>query len=108
MGVCASTIDKEAASTSVLVDKNNRLTAELERRKIKLLLLGPGESGKSTLFKQMKHIYGRGYSESDRVERREVVHTNIGLAFCMCIITCFYISNGFIFLSLFSFFLYII
>jgi len=32
----------------------------------KLLLLGAGDSGKSTLFKQMKSIYGTGFTEQDR------------------------------------------
>jgi len=32
----------------------------------KLLLLGAGDSGKSTLFKQMKSIYGPGFTERER------------------------------------------
>jgi GTPase SAR1 family protein len=43
----------------------------------KLLLLGAGESGKSTLFKQLMTIYGSGFSEEDRKSYRSAVHSNI-------------------------------
>lgn len=39
-----------------------------ESKIIKMLLLGAGESGKSTLFKQMKIINKNGYSEKERME----------------------------------------
>jgi len=42
----------------------------------KLLLLGAGESGKSTLFKQMITIYGKGYSEEDRKSFIAIVWNN--------------------------------
>lgn len=43
---------------------------------VKLLLLGAGESGKSTLFKQMISIYGKGWPQSDRLRYVEAIHTN--------------------------------
>jgi GTPase SAR1 family protein len=43
----------------------------------KLLLLGAGESGKSTLFKQMITIYGKGFSDAERKTYRSVVCGNI-------------------------------
>jgi len=43
----------------------------------KLLLLGAGESGKSTLFKQMVTLYGKGYSEAEREKLLDVVNSNI-------------------------------
>jgi len=42
-----------------------------------LLLLGAGESGKSTLFKQMVTIYGTGFSEEERKNYEFIVYNNI-------------------------------
>ena len=44
---------------------------------IKMLLLGAGESGKSTIFKQMKVINKDGYSEKERKEFVSIVHANV-------------------------------
>jgi len=43
----------------------------------KLLLLGAGESGKSTLFKQMVTIYGTGFTEKDRRSSIPIIHRNL-------------------------------
>lgn len=43
----------------------------------KLLLLGAGESGKSTLFKQMITIYGTGFPESERKTFEPIIYNNI-------------------------------
>lgn len=43
---------------------------------IKLLLLGAGESGKSTIFKQMKLLYGRGFNDDDRRDWVPKIHMN--------------------------------
>jgi GTPase SAR1 family protein len=45
-------------------------------REIKLLLLGAGESGKSTIVKQMKIIHDNGYSLEERELFRSVVYCN--------------------------------
>jgi len=50
---------------------------QVDQQVNKLLLLGAGESGKSTLFKQMAVIYGKGFSDDDRREYIEIIHTNI-------------------------------
>jgi GTPase SAR1 family protein len=55
----------------------NKQTFKQEQQKIKLLLLGAGESGKSTIFKQMEILYGQSYPESERALMVSVVHSNI-------------------------------
>ncbi|XP_052264293.1 guanine nucleotide-binding protein G(q) subunit alpha-like [Dreissena polymorpha] len=50
------------------------------RRKLKLLLLGTGESGKSTFIKQMRIIHGAGYSEDDRQWFINIVYQNLFMA----------------------------
>ncbi|KAJ1505195.1 guanine nucleotide-binding protein subunit alpha [Coelomomyces lativittatus] len=44
---------------------------------VKMLLLGTGESGKSTILKQMQLIHGVGYSSEDRKEFKQVIHQNL-------------------------------
>lgn len=62
---------------------NTRINRELQRdhkeakKEIKLLLLGTGESGKSTFIKQMRIIHGQGYSKSDRLKFKVLVYHNI-------------------------------
>jgi len=47
------------------------------RKEQKILLLGPGESGKSTVFKQMKIIQdGGGFSNDELMSFKHVVHMN--------------------------------
>ena len=45
--------------------------------KLTAFLLGLGESGKSTIFKQMKIIHDHGFSERQRAEYRPVVYKNV-------------------------------
>lgn len=51
--------------------------AKQEDEKIKLLLLGAGESGKSTIFKQMKIIYGDQYTDAERKQQVPTIYSNI-------------------------------
>lgn len=57
-------VEEEAADSAVL----------------KLLLLGTGESGKSTLFKQLQQLYGEGFSDEARLSYVPIIYTNIILA----------------------------
>ena len=48
-----------------------------QQHKVRLLLLGAGESGKSTIFKQMRILYGAGFTDDDRHHYVNTVHSNV-------------------------------
>lgn len=59
-----------------MIDRNLREDREKADRVVKLLLLGAGESGKSTIVKQMKIIHEDGYSEEECKQYKVVVFSN--------------------------------
>ena len=72
-----SAAERENIERSRQIDDENRQAMEEENLKVKLLLLGAGESGKSTLFRQMEILYGKGFSEDDRrTQFTNVVYLN--------------------------------
>jgi len=85
MGLCASDEldpiekkkNKEKHAHSREIDKNLQADNFNDQQINKLLLLGAGESGKSTLFKQMIHIYGNGFSENERKIYGPIINNNI-------------------------------
>jgi len=59
------------------LDLSIRSDFNQDRQVNKLLLLGAGESGKSTILKQFITIYGKGFSDEDRKGYRSIVENNI-------------------------------
>eukprot|EP00045_Choanoeca_perplexa_P003228 m.29409 g.29409 ORF g.29409 m.29409 type:complete len:349 (-) comp11937_c0_seq1:65-1111(-) len=59
------------------IDRQLRKERIDKQKEYKILLLGTGESGKSTIIKQMRIIYGKGFTEEDRAGYRELVFQNI-------------------------------
>ncbi|XP_061680696.1 guanine nucleotide-binding protein subunit alpha-11-like [Syngnathoides biaculeatus] len=76
--VCCLSEDEQR---SIAVDKEIRRQLKNQKRKeqrqIKILLLGTGESGKTTFIRQMRIIHGRGFSEEDRKEFTKCIFQNI-------------------------------
>jgi len=68
---------KEDKRRSRELEKSMNNDHQREQQVNKLLLLGAGESGKSTLFKQMISIYGKGFSDEERREYIPIIFTNI-------------------------------
>jgi guanine nucleotide-binding protein G(i) subunit alpha len=98
MGGCQSAEEKEQNEVNAQIE--NMLKAEqiAQQKEIKMLLLGEfcflrhdgllinsclshitgaGESGKSTILKQMKLMHDNGYSNDERLAYKEVVYSNI-------------------------------
>ena len=62
------------------IDDMLQTMREKEERKFKMLLLGAGESGKSTIFKQMRLLYGKEFSDDDLRMYGVVARSNIVVA----------------------------
>ena len=56
------------------------------KKECKVLMLGASDAGKTTLLKQMKIMYGGGFSTREKEDAREIVLSN--LVICVYIILC--------------------
>jgi len=84
MGLCGSSLpadEKEARKADRAIMEEQKRQQKEDEMKIKLLLLGAGESGKSTIFKQIKKIYGDGFTPDEQQLFTNVIYSNI--IFCM-------------------------
>ncbi|XP_075039973.1 guanine nucleotide-binding protein G(t) subunit alpha-1 [Mixophyes fleayi] len=72
MGAGASAEEKHSRD----LEKKLKEDAEKDARTVKLLLLGAGESGKSTIVKQMKIIHQDGYSLEECMEFISIINGN--------------------------------
>ncbi|OIR58556.1 MAG: guanine nucleotide-binding protein (G protein) subunit alpha [Amphiamblys sp. WSBS2006] len=77
MGICQSKPKEGESAASKDIDKILKEEQKEMEKEIKLLLLGAGESGKSTILKQMKMIHQAGYSDQEREEQRAVIFGNV-------------------------------
>ena len=86
MGACVSSqkaspaelkAKREEKIISKWIDQGIGKDKRTDRDSIKLLFLGTGESGKSTLLKQMKIINDNGFGEEDRLTFLPLLQSNI-------------------------------
>lgn len=63
---CTNSKESAANKASTVIDKELRHEKAELNREVKILILGAGESGKSTIIKQMKLINDTGFSDEDR------------------------------------------
>ncbi|XP_032824433.1 guanine nucleotide-binding protein G(q) subunit alpha-like [Petromyzon marinus] len=77
MSCCMSPQAKEQRRINDEIERQLRRDKRDARKELKLLLLGTGESGKSTFIKQMRIIHGSGYTEDDKRSFIKLVHQNV-------------------------------
>ncbi|XP_025832705.1 guanine nucleotide-binding protein G(o) subunit alpha-like isoform X1 [Agrilus planipennis] len=76
MGCTISAEERAARARNRKIDQELKEDAYRAQRDVKLLLLGAGESGKSTIVKQMKIIHESGFTSEDFKQYRPVVYSN--------------------------------
>ena len=74
MGCACSCTKRE--TVNIVIDQKLNDNPHSSSKNYKLLLLGAGGGGKSTILKQMRIIHGTGYSPAERMAYRNVIHLN--------------------------------
>lgn len=83
MPLCVATADEpdddaaRAKASARAVERELRRLNSLNNNVKRMLLLGAGESGKSTIFKQMKVMSSGGYTDDERSSFKWIVHRNV-------------------------------
>eukprot|EP00250_Pteridium_aquilinum_P000927 c11110_g1_i2 orf=330-1490(+) len=69
--------EAEERAQDAAIKRKIESQANMEKKVRKLLLLGAGESGKSTIFKQIKVLFQTGFSESEQNSYVPIIHANV-------------------------------
>ncbi|CAJ0938985.1 unnamed protein product, partial [Mesorhabditis belari] len=77
MGSACSTNAKVKAQIEKNKASQRKMIAERKKKVLKLLLLGPSESGKSTILKQIRIIHTLGFSDSEKLARKFIIYQNL-------------------------------
>ena len=77
VGCCFSDEEKIARNRSKTIDRKLKEEKINFRRTVKILLLGSGESGKSTFIKQMRIIHGKEFNKEELKQFKPVIYGNI-------------------------------
>jgi len=87
MGLCVSSdtsgvpANLPVSQTEIIQD--HAISSQIQKDKMKdarvkkLLLLGPGASGKTTIYKQLVNLYGDKYDEEKLLSYKPIIYTNI-------------------------------
>ena len=77
LNCCLTDDERIRKETHLAIERQLRKQKREARRELKLLLLGTGESGKSTFIKQMRIIHGDGYSDEDKKNSIRFIYQNV-------------------------------
>ena len=69
---CTQSYDDPSAKDDKRWTNSLQQDAALDRQLKKLLLLGPGNSGKSTFFKQLLKIHGDGFNDPKKFHTADI------------------------------------
>jgi len=76
MGICISDHSKKTIQCKT-IEEDLKKHAKGYSMQVRILLLGPGESGKSTVFKQMKILQdGGGFTDEEKLTFRDQIYNN--------------------------------
>jgi len=68
---------KRERENSTRLDKKLIQLNQDRRKMFEILLVGPEQSGKSTIYKQFVHLHGTGFRDQERLKYRSPVYQNI-------------------------------
>lgn len=71
------TAEERSQQIDLYLKKEGHLYKQYMKKTMRLLLVGAGESGKSTIVKQMKILHKGGYTDEERRTFIHVIHSNI-------------------------------
>eukprot|EP00300_Choanocystis_sp_HF-7_P030153 c38919_g1_i1.p1 GENE.c38919_g1_i1~~c38919_g1_i1.p1 ORF type:complete len:363 (+),score=105.05 c38919_g1_i1:1-1089(+) len=77
MGGCGSKAAAEENAKNKNIDVALKKENKSNVQAIKLLLLGAGDSGKSTIFKQVRILHQAGFTDDDRTKYKAIIHQNV-------------------------------
>lgn len=72
-----SPLDSPQDTPPDTLNNNDEPENKDKKKDVKILLLGSGESGKSTIVKQMKIIHQNGFSENERLIQKPIIFKNL-------------------------------
>jgi GTPase SAR1 family protein len=78
----------EESNKNAEIEKELAASKQASSKEVKLLLLGAGESGKSTFVKQMKQIYLGGFTKEELLSWKEMVQDNLVTAMAALVDAC--------------------